>query len=57
MVQTHAGIPNPSSTGAGVHGRWDILPGETLDATGARDKVTESSMESFPASDPPSYMG
>lgn len=35
-------------------GQWDIKPGETRLADGARDLVTEASMESFPGSDPPS---
>lgn len=46
-----------SRYGAGEHGRWNILPGESRDAAGNRDIVTEGSMSSFPASDPPSYMG
>ncbi|NOK31960.1 hypothetical protein D7W79_39155 [Corallococcus exercitus] len=49
--------PPPSLSGAGVHGRWDILPGESRDMSGRLDKVAEGSMASFPASDPPSFMG
>ncbi|WP_426754672.1 hypothetical protein [Myxococcus sp. Y35] len=56
-VDVRPGIPDPSRYGAGELGRWNILPGETRDATGKRDIVAEGSMESFPASDPPSYMG
>lgn len=48
---------DPSRYGAGEHGRWNILPGESRDEAGNRDIVTEGSMASFPASDPPSYMG
>ncbi|MFP2963825.1 hypothetical protein ACLEPN_40405 [Myxococcus sp. 1LA] len=52
-----AHLNDPSRYGAGEHGRWNILPGETRDADGNRDIVAEGSMASFPASDPPSYMG
>ncbi|NVJ00140.1 hypothetical protein HV824_18695 [Myxococcus sp. AM009] len=51
------GLRDPSRYGAGEHGRWNILPGESRDAAGNRDIVAEGSMSSFPASDPPSYMG
>lgn len=50
-------LPDTSRYVSNAHGRWDILPGESRDALGQRDKVDEGSMESFPASDPTSYMG
>ncbi|MFP2924503.1 hypothetical protein ACLESO_04665 [Pyxidicoccus sp. 3LG] len=53
-VRTRMRIPAPATAS---HGRWDILPGESRTATGERDKVLEGSMASFPASDPPSYVG
>ena len=36
-------------------GQFDIAPGETRTRDGERDIVLESSMQSFPASDPPAY--
>ncbi len=56
-VDVRHGPQDPARYGAGEHGRWNILPGETRDANGKRDIVAEGSMSSFPASDPPSYMG
>ncbi|AKQ63728.1 hypothetical protein A176_000640 [Myxococcus hansupus] len=56
-IDVRPGNRDPSRYGAGELGRWNIRPGESCDANGKRDVVAEGSMESFPASDPPSYIG